>query len=534
MPDLKLSDFLKEFPWNSEYTSKGKPVEYLFSINTTLSLTEIWKILSDTSTFNRLLKLPEIEFVESDGRKKGSYSLMGKKHIWYEVPWEWMYGKHISNERIYEKGMFYYSRAKYQIQPQDDGGYRILVYFGWIPKGSFARIVLKLYKSGFIKNFTKTFNSLSKAKTIKTEGIILDANTIEIKTDIQTKSNQSQTVEEYLERINTDADNETSKKIIAFAISAPEEKAGYIRSKVVAKELNLPHDDVLPAMLYLTRSGFFNISWEILCPNCRGSKDHLSHLWESPHGSVCDKCNINFKESGYSMLEIAFRINPEIRDVQEQLFCSAEPAKKPMIIMQKKMEAGESCGCSLPLEAGRYRLIRMDDTNHVNYFDIVNDLPSKDVMWFFEDNNKSIQSGPDSVIKFQNESDHPVYITMQRDEIDDDILRPAELFNFQEFRDLFPDERLADGLSIDVGIQNILFVDIVGSSEKFKQLGDTEAFALVRGFYGKVHEIVSKNNGVMVKTIGDEVMCAFSRGIDALKASFRMNSVFNSLYQSLS
>jgi class 3 adenylate cyclase len=343
---------------------------------------------------------------------------------------------------------------------------------------------------------------------------------------LKTQGNQfvqsEKVIKDYSSLLKNLSESERSllKKIIQYCLTQPPEKTGYIRSKVITRDLYEDHDNVLPIMLQLTQSGFFNISWEILCPNCRGSKDHLGHLWESPQGSKCDKCSINFIESGYGMLEIAFRINPDVRNVEEHMFCSAEPAKKPMIVMQKLIKAGESCSCTFPLSVGRYRLIRMDDLSHVNFLDILEESPESEIMWFYEDKNRTIKGRSGSEIKFFNDSKSDVYITIQRDEIDDDILRPAELFNYQDFRDLFPDERIASGLSIDIGVQNIVFVDIVGSSEKFKELGDKDAFVLVRQFYGQAHEIVHKFNGVIVKTIGDEVMCAFSRGIDALKAAF--------------
>jgi len=106
-------------------------------------------------------------------------------------------------------------------------------------------------------------------------------------------------------------------------------------------------------------------------------------------------------------------------------------------------------------------------------------------------------------------------------------LRPKDLFNVQGFRDLFSKESLSPDLSIDVGVQNILFVDVIKSSELYSMVGDSKAFSLIRDFFKFSHDLAEKYKGAIIKTMGDAVLLAFNNPIEALLASAAFMSHFD-------
>ena len=71
----------------------------------------------------------------------------------------------------------------------------------------------------------------------------------------------------------------------------------------------------------------------------------------------------------------------------------------------------------------------------------------------------------------------------------------------------------------------ILFADIAGSTRLYECLGDVQALALVSTCLGKINETVVAYQGAVVKTIGDEVMCAFDTPDKAASAAVRMHEV---------
>jgi len=99
--------------------------------------------------------------------------------------------------------------------------------------------------------------------------------------------------------------------------------------------------------------------------------------------------------------------------------------------------------------------------------------------------------------------------------------------SFQEYRDLFSDEYLGADVQLGIGEQTILFTDIVGSTELYARRGDPAAFVEVKRHFDEVFDIIAKNRGAVVKTIGDAAMGAFNSPLDALKAAKQIQDVFH-------
>src|SRR5258708_32362880 len=55
----------------------------------------------------------------------------------------------------------------------------------------------------------------------------------------------------------------------------------------------------------------------------------------------------------------------------------------------------------------------------------------------------------------------------------------------------------------------ILFADVSGSTALYELLGDKPAAKAIEGWLDELREVVAKQEGQVVKTIGDEVMVVF-------------------------
>lgn len=73
----------------------------------------------------------------------------------------------------------------------------------------------------------------------------------------------------------------------------------------------------------------------------------------------------------------------------------------------------------------------------------------------------------------------------------------------------------------------IMFADVSGSSRLFKQVGDTEARAIVSRVVSMMMDKTREHNGVVIKTIGDECMSSFPTAEDAVKAAIDMQNDIN-------
>lgn len=77
---------------------------------------------------------------------------------------------------------------------------------------------------------------------------------------------------------------------------------------------------------------------------------------------------------------------------------------------------------------------------------------------------------------------------------------------------------LADNLEITV-----LFADISGSTRLYELIGDQLAEELISTTLKQLSSIIEKNNGHIIKSIGDELMCRFNKAEDALAAAKKMH-----------
>ena len=71
----------------------------------------------------------------------------------------------------------------------------------------------------------------------------------------------------------------------------------------------------------------------------------------------------------------------------------------------------------------------------------------------------------------------------------------------------------------------VLFADVSGSTRLYETLGDARAFAAVNGCLDILRRLTAAHSGVVVKTIGDEIMAVFPDAITAVQAACEMQLV---------
>jgi len=98
--------------------------------------------------------------------------------------------------------------------------------------------------------------------------------------------------------------------------------------------------------------------------------------------------------------------------------------------------------------------------------------------------------------------------------------RGLDLLLIPAFWELFSGEAPAADESLRIGRVAILFTDLRGSTAMYAERGDPRAYRLVRDHFAILAEAINRNNGALVKTIGDAVMASFASGADAVRAAF--------------
>lgn len=93
-----------------------------------------------------------------------------------------------------------------------------------------------------------------------------------------------------------------------------------------------------------------------------------------------------------------------------------------------------------------------------------------------------------------------------------------ELIHHPEYAKLFGKRALSQRERLRITSVTIVFTDIAGSTRMYEQIGDADAYNLVRDHFEFLIEATEKHGGTVLKTIGDAVMASFLSNRAALLA----------------
>lgn len=518
---MTLNDFLEKYPWSAREKHGSSTLDYLWKFPLRSNVADLWPFLIDTSTFNKLLGLPVMEYSERNGRLYGKTKNAGVLSEWEEVPWEWEYHKGLNNARIYSRGFAKYVRSRYLLVP-GDAGTDFYVYFGWVPRSVFGRLLLKFGFPGVRRNYAAALAKIEDA--IRTRSKLearqrayyeaaAEGKNLEIIAD----------VESYRKRALHDGARPADlDKLVGHIMSAPAEELVRIRLRPLARQWGMETPALLTAALHAARAGLLSLSWDVTCPHCRGVRKSVESLGDIPGSERCDACDITFSTEDIGNMEVIFHVNPEIRRTEQKFYCAAEPATKPHIFIQRRVLPGNSLDLASDLGPGEYRVRAQGRQQYLSLLVGQGDSPTAVVD--FESNRFATTTRPRIV--FRNPSDREETLVVELRDEDNNALRPAELFGLQLFRDTFGSQSLADGIKIELGSQNVLFTDIVGSTRLYLENGDGAAFQSVRRHFQKIFEVVRTMNGAVVKTIGDAAMAVFADPLQCARAAIALQKGF--------
>jgi class 3 adenylate cyclase len=94
------------------------------------------------------------------------------------------------------------------------------------------------------------------------------------------------------------------------------------------------------------------------------------------------------------------------------------------------------------------------------------------------------------------------------------------------FRRLFSTDILSTGTVLRIARVAFLFTDLTASTALYTRAGDATAYKLVHEHFQLLEDIVRRNHGAVVKTMGDAVMAAFADELSGIDACTEMMEAF--------
>jgi class 3 adenylate cyclase len=458
-----------------------------------------------------------MHFEERDGKRYGTAKPGGVRHDWVEVPWNWVANQWLTSLRIYSRGFF---RAVWSIIQLEriPTGTRAYIYFGTIPRSFLYATAIRIGFPSIEKAYRRVLPALAaQLDRLRPDVLVLPPPPLSGAADARLRTQQQALVDRGLPGACVDA-------LIEYIRTADDQDIHRIQILERARAWKLPERDLLRVALHATRAGLLTLSWDTVCPHCRGVRDENETLSALTAHSHCEACQVTFTTDAQESVEVTFRVHPSIRDVPEQLYCSAEPAKKNHIRVQRTVPPRHTIRVAPQLATGRYTFWR----NHAGgYYLDVHDDGAEHVRWEPRPVDAVIRTARRAEIELVNDNAEPELFTIEEAKWNDHALRAGQLLSFHEFRDLFSDEYIGADVRLGVGEQTLLFTDVVGSTAFYALRGDPAAFIEIKRHFDEVFAIVANHRGAVVKTIGDAVMATFVDPVEGVRAAREIHEAFH-------
>jgi class 3 adenylate cyclase len=335
-----------------------------------------------------------------------------------------------------------------------------------------------------------------------------------------------------------------------------------------ARDRGVAEQESIDLFLHAARAGLVDMHWDILCPHSGLVLESFGKLRSLRSHFVCGLCDIDGQTDLDDFIEVSFSVSPQVRrlalhDVDnlsiEDLHWKlkfTDSGRLPggqtrfvdvlrnlvrgmtymppglTTVLQTEVRPGALSGVNVQTQAG-FVLPVVDSPAAVptpntptivqitydgqRFTPAVSTVPSGPVV--FEISNTGPKRGSLLLINWPPE----IVAMPEKPTLEfDPYLSGGMLLARQTFRKLFRSERVDEEEGLGIRRVTFLFTDLKGSTALYERLGDLNAYALVREHFALLGAAADRHAGAIVKTIGDAVMAAFARPVDAIAAALHI------------
>ncbi|EIJ42301.1 family 3 adenylate cyclase [Beggiatoa alba B18LD] len=449
------------------------------------------------------------------------------KEAYQEIPYQWLPPNWFSVERVYSQGILRYFRGEWQLTNQTTGGCILTCryyYLGRYPFPLKKAVQQELDKVAIV--YKEIDQHSSHYPTLDVDVFFQDTNN---------KTEKIQQLQQAWKKLLPNSQVPT--KLAEYIYTAPDKKVFLLRPFEVADYYQLPRIEVLRFCLLATKQGFLEMSWDILCPSCRGTGTHTSRLIEFSPSAHCTACNIQYDAEFENNVEVTFRPNPQWRTLDTASYCAGSPASTPHIWAQLTLDPQEQRQVTLHLDEGTYRFTSPTTQGEIRGYvsDEQDGIMPIDTLTLTLGDTIPLQHtqrfAPILQLQLSNTQADWQVLKIEKLDYQGRIVTAAFVTTLQDFRDLFSSEVLRPGVQLGISNISLLFTDLKSSTELYEKRGDASAFALVQAHFDIMTTIIARYQGGVVKTIGDAVMAVFTDPLAAVQASVDILRGFNSYNQ---
>lgn len=502
------------------------PVRFALQFDLPATPERLWPILADTERMNRPIGLPPTQHTARSGepvRVARVKARMGGVPLeWDEDPFEFVEGRYYWVRRRMLRGPILQFNGGLRFEARG-AVTRVHVESEMVPANAAGKVVVAAILSRARGDWTRMIAGVElhlrgEREHPYGEGIDTAPDGVRRLTTERLKGADSGFLKEPL-----------AGKLCEHLASSGDPALSRIRPFALARAWGVDRLDTLRLCLRAAAAGVLDLSWDLLCPNCRGARNRWATLEQVRDRSHCDDCQIDFKANFDRAVEVTFRPNPRYRKVDEVVYCSGGPGNTPHLVAQIVLDPGASSALQIPCLPGRYRLRNLT-ADLAAWLYVEADGAERQVEAVFDESGLELGAGGEAArsglltLRVENRTSTRQQVILERFADFEDRATAAAVSVFQEFRDLFGRSELLSPTT-QLGIQTLplLFTDLKGSTALYGRLGDASAYVLVRDHFELLQQLVARHGGGVVKTIGDAVMAAFPTPGDAVRCALEIH-----------
>lgn len=339
-----------------------------------------------------------------------------------------------------------------------------------------------------------------------------------------------------------------------------------------ARDRSVTETESIDLFLHAARAGLVDIHWDILCPHSGLVLESFGKLQSLRSHFVCGLCDIDGQTDLDDFIEVSFTVSPQVRRLAlhnlddlsiEDLHWKVKFANTGRLpggqtrftdalrglvrgmtylpsgattTMKAEIGLGALSGVNVQTQAG-FMLPVLDsmasgraadpfiiriEYDGQRFTPAVSALPCGPAI--LQITNTGPKRGSLLLINWPPE----IVALKEKPTLEfDPYLSGGMLLARQTFRKLFRSERVDDAEGLGIRQVSFLFTDLKGSTALYEQLGDLNAYALVREHFALLDAAAHQHSGSIVKTIGDAVMAAFSQPADCVAAALYILKVIS-------
>jgi len=331
----------------------------------------------------------------------------------------------------------------------------------------------------------------------------------------------------------------------------------------------LPEDRVLDAFVHAAKLSLFEMTWNLLCPGCGGVLDFGADLKQMKSHYNCSLCAAGYEPELDCMVEVSFTVSPTIRRIAAHTPDSMSPAHyyrdlyfsnalrlpesepeymalwNDCAIEAEEVAPGEKVVFSVQLPSDF--VILFEPVTHSAKFLDVKGEPTRerrDITVTYTESavptaTEELAPGPLRLTLVNKTSRRVLPVLFLAGERFHSLfenrrpfLTATRVFTNQTFRDLYRAESLSIDQRLKIASMTVLFTDLKGSTELYERVGDLAAYDLVREHFRVLGDVVRRESGAVVKTIGDAVMATFPSSGAGFSAALGIRKAMTALNES--